>query len=167
MSLTQVRDTALSNETLQLKGVTMPAKTFRCCIFILDELLSCYDCFQFLAPVPATALVYHTEIKSPMDFKTLECSLYQNKYKDYNHFAQDLCLIWDNAKLFHRSFDMIYQQAENLSKRYVGLYEFVQGGPRYVYKSLFLKLWFFVFYLYRLLLDPFIFQHLPLILISY
>ncbi|KAG2232705.1 hypothetical protein BDF21DRAFT_365918 [Thamnidium elegans] len=135
MSLTQVRDITLTSETLQLKGVTMPAKTFRRCIFILDELLSCYDCFQFLAPVPATALVYHTEISSPMDFKTLECNLYQNKYKDYNHFAQDLCLIWENAILFHRSFDMIYQQAENLSKRYISLSEFIQGGPRPFYLS--------------------------------
>ncbi|GAA5804976.1 hypothetical protein HPULCUR_010486 [Helicostylum pulchrum] len=135
MSLSQIRDTALTSETLQLKGVTMPAKTFRRCIFILDELLSCYDCFQFLAPVPASALVYHTEIRSPMDFKTLECNLYQNKYKDYNHFAQDLCLIWDNAQLFHRSFDLIYQQAENLSKRYVRLSEYIQGGPRPFYLS--------------------------------
>lgn len=125
-----MNSTSDSNDLLQVKGVTMPAKAFRHCIFILNELLSCYDCFQFLAPVPLTAVVYHTEIKKPMDFKTLENNLYQNKYKEYEDFAQDLCHIWDNAKVFHRSFDMIYQQAENLNKRYLGLEEFIQGGPK-------------------------------------
>ena len=121
----------IHNDTaLQLKGVTMVATAFRHCIFILDELLSCYDCFQFLAPVPLAAVVYHTEIKKPMDFRTLENNLYGNKYKEYNDFAQDLELIWSNARQFHRSFDLIYQQAENLNKRYIGLEAFIQGGPR-------------------------------------
>jgi hypothetical protein len=130
MSLIQQRDNTLNGDTLHVKGVTMAAKPFRHCIFVLDELLSCYDCFQFLAPVPLTAVVYHTEVKNPMDFKTLEYNLYQNRYQDYQDFVQDLCLIWDNAKLFHRSFDLIYQQAENLKKRYTGLSDFIQGGPK-------------------------------------
>lgn len=123
-------ESSVDANVLQVKGVTMAAQAFRHCIFILDELLSCYDCFQFLAPVPLTAVVYHTEIKHPMDFNTLENNLYQNKYQEYKDFEQDLCLIWNNAKLFHRSFDMIYQQAENLYKRYMSLEDFVNGGPK-------------------------------------
>lgn len=126
-------ESSVDTNVLQVKGVTMAAQAFRHCIFILDELLSCYDCFQFLAPVPLTAVVYHTEIKYPMDFNTLENNLYQNKYKEYKDFEQDLCLIWNNAKLFHRSFDMIYQQAENLYKRYMSLEDFVNGGPKPFY----------------------------------
>lgn len=75
-----------------------------------------------------------------MDFKTLEHNLYQNRYADYQDFAQDLCLIWDNAKLFHRSFDLIYQQAENLKRRYSALSDFIAGGPKYVSYTLMLSM---------------------------
>ncbi|KAI8378689.1 Bromodomain-containing protein, partial [Choanephora cucurbitarum] len=68
----------------------------------------------FLIPVPRTAFVYHHEIKQPMDFRTLEQNLYSNKYNTYEEFVRDLELIWNNARQFHRSFDLIYQQAENL-----------------------------------------------------
>lgn len=120
----------LDSQTLHVQGVSMAAKPFRQCVFILDELLSCFDCYQFLIPVPATAVVYHKEIKTPMDFKTLEQNLYNDKYKQYEEFIRDLCLIWDNAKSFHRNFDPLYQQAENLYKRYQSIASFMEGGPQ-------------------------------------
>lgn len=129
MSLEE-RSATQAGDCLNISGISMPASCFRRCIFILNELLSCYDCFQFLTPVPLTAVVYHREIKQPMDFATLENNLYANKYNTYNDFYQDLALIWNNAKLFHRSFDLIYQQAENLLNRYNGLVEFLNGGQK-------------------------------------
>jgi hypothetical protein len=130
--MAQIQDLTqdFDSQTLHLHGVSMAAKPFRQCVFILDELLSCFDCYQFLIPVPSTAVVYHKEIKTPMDFKTLERNLYNDKYKEYKDFIADLCLIWDNAKSFHRSFDPLYQQADNLCKRYQSIVAFMYGGPQ-------------------------------------
>ncbi|KAI9483618.1 MAG: hypothetical protein EXX96DRAFT_536935 [Benjaminiella poitrasii] len=125
----------LASDILHIQGVTMAPKKFRQCVFVIDELLSCYDCFQFLIPVPPTAIVYHNEIKNPMDFRTLERNLFNNKYATYEDFVADLSLIWNNAKLFHRSFDTIYQQAENLCKRYESLVAFLNGGEQPFYLS--------------------------------
>jgi hypothetical protein len=115
---------------LNIPNITMSATSFRRCNFILNELLSCYDCYQFMTPVPLTAVIYHKEVKHPMDFKTLERNLFSNKYNNYEEFYQDLSLIWENTKLFHRSFDMIYQQAEKLLARYNALDAFLSGGPK-------------------------------------
>lgn len=117
-------------EMLNLEGIQMNVKSFRLCVFVLDELLSCYDCCQFLAPVPKAAHVYHTEIKKPMDFSTLEQQLYKNQYAEFKDFAADLQLIWNNAKSFHRPFDLLYQQAVNLQTKYDNIMKFVQGGSR-------------------------------------
>lgn len=120
----------LDNDILYVKGIQMTTKSFRACVFILDELLSCYDCHQFLIPVPPTAYVYHKEIAHPMDFRTLEFNLYNDKYKEFHEFIIDLNLIWENAKQFHRSFDPIYQQADNLHKRFENIVTFLDGGER-------------------------------------
>ncbi|OBZ89240.1 hypothetical protein A0J61_02725, partial [Choanephora cucurbitarum] len=120
---------------LQIKGVDTPSADFRKCVFVIDELLSCYDCYQFLIPVPRTAFVYHHEIKQPMDFRTLEQNLYSNKYSTYEEFVRDLELIWNNARQFHRSFDLIYQQAENLCRRFEALSIYLNGGIQPYYLS--------------------------------
>ncbi|KAI9249660.1 hypothetical protein BDA99DRAFT_523302 [Phascolomyces articulosus] len=90
----------------------------RLCTFVLDELMSCYSVFPFVSPVPATAFLYHAEIKQAMDFSTLQQNLYHEKYKTYGEFEQDLQLIWLNAKRFHNSFAVIYRLAVNLEERY-------------------------------------------------
>ncbi|KAI8967980.1 hypothetical protein BDF20DRAFT_917220 [Mycotypha africana] len=130
----QTAETSCSS-VLNVPDVTMTAQAFRQCIFVIDELLSCYDCYQFLIPIPATAFVYLKEIERPMDFKTLEQNLYNNKYRQYEDFIADLSLIWKNAKRFHRTFDPIYQQAENLAKRYESLERFLNGGDLPFYLS--------------------------------
>ncbi|KAI8378327.1 hypothetical protein BD560DRAFT_445170 [Blakeslea trispora] len=122
------------NELL-IRGVNTPSEDFRKCVFVIDELLSCFDCHQFLIPVPKTAFVYHHEIKQPMDFKTLEQNLYDGKYNTYEEFVCDLELIWNNARQFHRSFDPIYQQAENLCGRFRAISTYLNGGAQPYYLS--------------------------------
>ena len=103
----------------------------RLCTFILDELLSCYSVFPFVSPVPAAALLYHAEIKQPMDFTTLQRNLYHEKYKTYGEFEQDLQLIWNNAKRFHNSFAVIYRLAVNLEDRYEFICSRLRGDEGY------------------------------------
>ncbi|CEP09434.1 hypothetical protein [Parasitella parasitica] len=123
--------------TLQLgsKKMSLSPDQFRQCVFIIDELVSTYDCHQFMAPVPSSATIYHSRIKHPMDFKTLEEKLFRNKYKTVKDFAKDLFLIWENAMRFHLSVDPIYQQALTLKKRYDEIILFIRGGKRPLYLS--------------------------------
>ncbi|KAI8987025.1 hypothetical protein BDB01DRAFT_784314 [Pilobolus umbonatus] len=115
---------------LQIDGIEMSAAAFRLCTFIINELVSCYECFQFIVPVPKEATTYHDEIKTPMDFMTLELNLYANKYKVYSDFCDDLSLIWRNAMQFHRPIDHIYLQAKCLSLRFQSMDKFICGGPK-------------------------------------
>lgn len=108
----------------------MKIKPFRQCMFMLDELLSCFECIEFIEPVPETATVYLQEIKQPMDFITLEENLLNNKYKTYQDFRQDLELIWTNATTFHRDFDLIYKQAVALKDRFLTLESYLFSGAK-------------------------------------
>lgn len=116
-----------SFHTTSIEGISMKIKPFRQCMFLLDELLSCYSCVEFIEPVPAEASIYHQEIKSPMDFMTLEQNLFNNKYNTYEDFRQDLELIWKNATTFHRDFDEIYKEAVSLYKKFIALESYLLG----------------------------------------
>ncbi|GAN09520.1 hypothetical protein MAM1_0272c09050 [Mucor ambiguus] len=120
---------------LGAKKMNLSPDQFRQCVFIIDELVSTYDCHQFMTPVPPTAVIYHSQIKHPMDLKTLEQNLFSNKYKNVKDFAKDLFLIWENAMRFHLSVDPIYQQALTLKKRYDEIILFIRGGKRPLYLS--------------------------------
>lgn len=118
--------------TTSIDGLSMKIRPFRQCVFILDELLSCFECIEFIVPVPETATVYHQEIEHPMDFTTLEQNLFNNKYKSYQDFRQDLVLIWTNATTFHRDFDPIYKQAVVLKDKFHILEAYIfERGPKY------------------------------------
>lgn len=115
---------------LGTKKMDLSADQFRQCVFIIDELASSFDCHQFMTPVPSTAVIYHNQIKHPMDLKTLEENLFKNKYRNVKDFAKDLFLIWENAMRFHLSVDPIFQQALSLKKRYDEIILFIRGGKR-------------------------------------
>ncbi|KAL7311519.1 hypothetical protein PS15m_009273 [Mucor circinelloides] len=120
---------------LGTKIMDLSADQFRQCVFIIDELASSFDCHQFMTPVPSTAVIYHNQIKHPMDLKTLEENLFKNKYRNVKDFAKDLFLIWENAMRFHLSVDPIFQQALSLKKRYDEIILFIRGGKRPLYLS--------------------------------
>ncbi|KAI9265928.1 hypothetical protein BY458DRAFT_217232 [Sporodiniella umbellata] len=111
--------------TIDSKSFSLTVKPFRQCLFLLDELLSHYECVEFIEPVPEDASIYHKEIKNPMDLSTIEQKLFNNKYTAYQHFRQDLELIWTNATTFHRDFDEIYKEALMLKQRLIALETFL------------------------------------------
>jgi hypothetical protein len=82
--------------------------------FILNALLSTPDCWPFIQPVPASAVFYHQEIKYPMDLSTIEHNVWTGLYTRFAHFEQDMQLVWENAKSFHRNAGVIPKHAENL-----------------------------------------------------
>ncbi|KAF7731019.1 Histone acetyltransferase kat2b [Apophysomyces ossiformis] len=84
--------------------------------FILNMLLATPDCWPFIQPVPATAFVYHQEIKHPMDLSTIEQNVWAGKYTAFAKFERDMQLIWNNAKTFHHNAGTIPKHANNLER---------------------------------------------------
>lgn len=82
--------------------------------FILNVLLSTPDCWPFIQPVPVSAVFYHQEIKYPMDLSTIEHNMWSGLYTRFANFEQDMQLVWENAKSFHRNAGVIPKHAENL-----------------------------------------------------
>lgn len=128
--LTDQVDWPLGSQRIHISLVVL-----RLCTFVLDELMSCYSVFPFVSPVPTSALLYHAEIKQPMDFSTIQYNLYHEKYKTYGEFEQDLQLIWLNAKRFHNPFALIYRLAVNLEERYEFLCARLRGDEGYEKKE--------------------------------
>ncbi|KAI7881946.1 hypothetical protein K492DRAFT_206425 [Lichtheimia hyalospora FSU 10163] len=89
------------------------------CVQVVDHLASCYSVWPFMLPVPSTAIVYHREIKTPMDLLTLEKKVYRGYYKNFGQFQDDLVLIWKNAQRFHHDpTASIHRMANDLEQRY-------------------------------------------------
>ncbi|KAI7868316.1 hypothetical protein BDF14DRAFT_581658 [Spinellus fusiger] len=84
--------------------------------FIINMLLSTPDCWPFIQPVPATAVVYHQEVKHPMDLFTIEQNVWNGDYRTFAKFEQDMQLVWKNAKAFHRNAGTIPKHADNLER---------------------------------------------------
>ncbi|KAI9316173.1 hypothetical protein BX666DRAFT_1948099 [Dichotomocladium elegans] len=82
--------------------------------FILNMLLATPDCWPFVQPVPETAVLYHKEIKEPMDLSTVERKMWNGVYTTFSRFEEDIQLIWQNAKSFHRNTGTIPKHADNL-----------------------------------------------------
>lgn len=83
--------------------------------FILNMLFTTPDCWPFVQPVPASAFLYHQEIKYPMDLSTVEQNVWRGKYTTFAKFEKDILLIWRNAKTFHRDTGTIPKHADKLN----------------------------------------------------
>ncbi|KAI9031667.1 hypothetical protein CLU79DRAFT_830929 [Phycomyces nitens] len=100
--------------------------------FIINMLLSTPDCWPFIQPVPATAVVYHQEVQHPMDLFTIEQNVWQGKYRTFAKFEQDMQLVWKNAKVFHRNAGTIPKHAENLEQLFYKIILYLKRQIRQV-----------------------------------
>lgn len=74
---------------------------------------------QFKYPVDWKALElpdYPEIIKKPMDLDSVRKKLSNNIYSNTTQFAEDLRLIWSNAKCYNRTESKIWENAETLGK---------------------------------------------------
>ena len=91
----------------------------RQCLNLLEELTSHEDAEAFLAPVDWAALNlpdYPVIIKKPMDLGTIKSNIENGEYDDAYDFAEDVRLVWKNAKLYNTPGSPIYVNAESLSQ---------------------------------------------------
>lgn len=79
-------------------------------------LLATPDCWPFVQPVPESAVLYHQEVKHPMDLSTVERKAWKGAYTTFSKFEQDILLIWQNAKSFHKNTGTIPKHAEKLDE---------------------------------------------------
>eukprot|EP01083_Nonionella_stella_P034584 94651_1 len=89
------------------------------CLALLDELTKQEDADAFLNPVDWEALKlpdYPVIIKKPMDLGTIRDNINDGKYDDAYDFAEDVRLVWKNAKLYNTPGSPIYINAESLSQ---------------------------------------------------
>ncbi|KAI7857231.1 hypothetical protein BDC45DRAFT_436316 [Circinella umbellata] len=84
--------------------------------FILNMLLATPDCWPFIQPVPDSAVLYHQEIKTPMDLSTVEKKAWQGTYTTFSKFEKDILLIWRNAKSYHSNTGTIPKHADKLDE---------------------------------------------------
>ncbi|KAI8142561.1 hypothetical protein BJV82DRAFT_145681 [Fennellomyces sp. T-0311] len=82
--------------------------------FILNMLLATPDCWPFIQPVPDSAVLYHQEIKNPMDLSTVEKKAWDGAYTTFSKFEKDMLLIWQNAKSYHSDTGTIPKHADKL-----------------------------------------------------
>ncbi|KAI9494980.1 hypothetical protein BDB00DRAFT_761136 [Zychaea mexicana] len=82
--------------------------------FILNMLLATPDCWPFIQPVPDSAVLYHQEIKTPMDLSTVEKKAWEGAYTTFSKFEKDILLIWKNAKSYHSNTGTIPKHADRL-----------------------------------------------------
>jgi len=76
------------------------------------------DAEAFLQPVDWETLHlpdYPQIIKKPMDLGTIKTKITTGKYDDAYDFAEDVRLVWKNAKLYNTPGSPIYVNAEGLS----------------------------------------------------
>mmetsp|Transcript_20434 Transcript_20434/g.18049 ORF Transcript_20434/g.18049 Transcript_20434/m.18049 type:complete len:208 (+) Transcript_20434:157-780(+) len=89
------------------------------CLKLLDELTRHDDAEAFLQPVDWEALKlpdYPVIIKKPMDLGTIRSNIENGEYDDAYDFAEDVRLVWKNAKLYNTPGSPIYVNAESLSQ---------------------------------------------------
>ncbi|ETO28969.1 hypothetical protein RFI_08155 [Reticulomyxa filosa] len=108
----------ISNHQKKMSGVE-PADELAQCGEILKDLQSKPEAEPFLEPVDWRALKlpdYPQIIKNPMDLGTIASKLGHSEYKDSYAFAEDVRLVWRNAKRYNTPGSGIYVVAENLAK---------------------------------------------------
>ena len=89
------------------------------CLILLEEISKHELSEAFLEPVDWEALKlpdYPVIIKKPMDLGTIRTNIETGKYDDAYDFAEDLRLVWKNAKLYNTPGSPIYINAETLSQ---------------------------------------------------
>jgi len=87
------------------------------CLSLLQEFQNKKEAAEFLQAVDWKSLGlddYPKIINQPMDLGTIEKKLTRNAYQNAYEFAEDMRLVWDNAKTFNRPGSEIYMTAENL-----------------------------------------------------
>lgn len=60
---------------------------------------------------------YFSKIHKPMDLGTIKTNLENNNYPNSKAWANDLQLVWNNAKLYNNKKTLIHQCAERLSNK--------------------------------------------------
>ena len=128
------------------------------CLKLLGELMGHEDAEAFLAPVDWESLKlpdYPVIIKKPMDLGTIKSNIESGKYDDAYDFAEDVRLVWKNAKLYNTPGSPIYVNAESLSQQFERKFPKIKkqfSAKRFVVLSLSLSLFdlrvIFVVYLY-------------------
>ena len=89
------------------------------CLNLLTELGKHEEAGAFLQPVDWEALKlpdYPTIIKKPMDLGTIRSNITNGLYEDAYDFAEEVRLVWKNAKLYNTPGSPIYINAESLSQ---------------------------------------------------
>eukprot|EP00483_Globobulimina_turgida_P002564 UN02568 len=89
------------------------------CLSLLQELTQHEDAEAFLVAVDWETLKlpdYPVIIKKPMDLGTIKSNIWSDKYDDAYDFAEDIRLVWKNAKLYNTPGSPIYINAESLSQ---------------------------------------------------
>merc|ERR1719163_1190456 len=105
------------------KGPTGTAATeeLKSCQSILADTMKKPEAAAFLEPVDWKGLGlrdYPQIIKNPMDLGTIETKLSRGLYADAWEFAEDVRLVWTNAKTYNQPGSGIYMVAENLQKQF-------------------------------------------------
>jgi hypothetical protein len=101
---------------------------------ILKELKQNPDALFFLYPIDRKEMFnigcgdYFSIIKQPMDFETITKKLNLRQYRLLRHFAADIRLIFDNARIYNRpqSETQIYEMADRMSELFEQLYQKVK-----------------------------------------
>lgn len=59
--------------------------------------------------------IYFTTIRKPMDLRTVDENLTAGKYASETQFAEDVRLVWENAKTFHKvNTEISFEQGINI-----------------------------------------------------
>lgn len=105
-----VRDAILSNDDISITSIEQ-------CRPILEALCQHHYASPFILPVDPEALGipdYFNIIKNPMDFSTIRKKLDDKKYTNPEEFAEDVRLVFSNAKTYNGKGTDVYIMAEQI-----------------------------------------------------
>jgi len=98
--------------------------------FIVLDLMSREQCWQFLYPVEPEALGifdYFDKIKNPMDFTTVLTKIHQNKYSTIESFKDDILLIFQNATFYNPKGTEVYNAALAMEGVFTKMYKLLEN----------------------------------------
>ncbi|XP_049849735.1 ankyrin repeat, bromo and BTB domain-containing protein DDB_G0293800-like [Schistocerca gregaria] len=88
-----------------------------------------HDALDFNSPVEYVLLglpEYPEIVRRPMDLGTVQKSLNSGAYKLLRNWAEDVRLVWDNARIYNTPESLIYKYAERLSNLFESQYAQLQ-----------------------------------------
>nr|XP_056717572.1 bromodomain adjacent to zinc finger domain protein 2B isoform X6 [Euleptes europaea] len=95
------------------------SKDMALCSIILSELETHEDAWPFLLPVNLKLVPgYRKVIKKPMDFSTIREKLSNGQYPNFEAFAVDVRLVFDNCETFNEDDSDIGQAGHNMRKHF-------------------------------------------------